>query len=96
MPYVDQDATWLPLCLLLLATVLFNFIAMCPSDKRPRLYASGPAKNERRIVDWTMRRPMAGINGGQTMDNPWINAASREFTVSSIACAYRAELILGR
>ena len=35
-------------------------------------------------------------NGGQTMDNPWINAASREFTVSSIGCAYRAELILGR
>ena len=35
-------------------------------------------------------------NDGQTMDNPWINAASREFTVSSIGCAYRAELILGR
>ena len=27
------------------------------------------------------------------MDNPWINASSREFTVSSIGCAYRAELI---
>ena len=38
----------------------------------------------------------AGINDGQTMDNPWINTSSREFTVSSIGCAYRAELILGR
>ena len=38
----------------------------------------------------------AGINDGQTMDNSWINASSREFTVSSIGCAYRAELILGR
>ena len=36
-------------------TVLLNFIAICPSDKRPCLYASGAAKNERRIVDWTMR-----------------------------------------
>ncbi len=35
-------------------------------------------------------------NDGQLMDNPWINASSREFTVSSIGCAYRAELILGR
>ena len=35
-------------------------------------------------------------NEGQTMDNSWINALSREFTVSSIGCAYRAELILGR
>ena len=38
----------------------------------------------------------AGINDGQLMDNPWINASSREVTVSSIGCAYRAELILGR
>ena len=44
----------------------------------------------------------AGINDGQTMDNSWtthgplINASSLEFTVSSIGCAYRAELILGR
>ena len=36
------------------------------------------------------------INDGQTMDNSRINASSREFTVSSIGCAYRAELILGR
>ena len=34
-------------------------------------------------------------NDGQLLDNPWINASSREFTVSSIGCAYRAELILG-
>ena len=33
---------------------------------------------------------------GQLMDNPWINASSREFADSSISCAYRAELILGR
>ena len=38
----------------------------------------------------------AGINDGQLMDKPWINASSREFTVSSVGCAYRAELILGR
>ena len=38
----------------------------------------------------------AGINDVQTMDNSWINASSREFTVSSIGCAYRAKLILGR
>ena len=38
----------------------------------------------------------AGINDGQTMDNSLINASSGEFTVSSIGCAYRAELILGR
>ena len=45
----------------------------------------------------------AGINDGQTMDKPWtndgqliINASSREVTVSSIGCAFRAELILGR
>ena len=38
----------------------------------------------------------AGINDGQTMDNSWINTSSREFTVSSIGCAYHAELILGR
>ena len=28
-------------------TVLLNFIAMCPSDKRLRLYASGAAKKPR-------------------------------------------------
>ena len=41
-----------------LKCVLFNFIAMCPSDKRPRVYALVAAKkNERRSEDWTMRWP---------------------------------------
>ena len=45
---------------------------------------------------WPGTLPRAGINDGQTMDNSWINASSREFTVSGIGCAYRAELILGK
>ena len=42
------------LCLLILKCVLFNFIAMCPSDKqRPRLYAFGVAnkREKKRRLD---------------------------------------------
>ena len=65
-----------------------------------KFLGSNPIRHFYKKKKFTHRFEVGGYkrwtNDGQLMDNPWINASSREFTDSSIGCAYRAELILGR